>query len=208
MLIDMHVHESLFSWCSRMSLEEAVASARNMGLDGLCITDHNSMSIREAARDFLRGNDFPLFIGVEVSSLQGDILIFGLDDPPNVMPSAQNVIDHAVERGAFCAGAHPFRSSGGGLGRNLYKLRGLHGIEVLNGGNVREENQRAMKVCRELDMVAIGGSDAHSIRGVGKYATWFPEPVSTETELVAALKSGRVRPAFRERDGTYTVLGQ
>ena len=49
MLIDMHVHEMRNSSDSFMSLEEIVEQARQIGLDGVCITDHESMGLREYA---------------------------------------------------------------------------------------------------------------------------------------------------------------
>ena len=45
MLMDLHMHEKRNSADSFISLEEIVFRAREMGLDGICITDHDSMGL-------------------------------------------------------------------------------------------------------------------------------------------------------------------
>ena len=199
MIIDLHVHEEIFSACSRMSLEDAVVFARYHGLDGLCITNHNSLDI--AGSDMLRTVDFPVFVGVEMSTLQGDILAFGLDSLPPSKPTAQEFIDFVVGRNGFSCAAHPFRAWGGGLGNFLDSLRALDGVEVFNGGNDDDENSRALQACMRLGLVALAGSDAHCGQDIGKCATWFPEPVASVQELIQAMKSGRCRPVMRSLDG-------
>jgi len=71
MIIDMHVHESLYSPCAEMRLEEAVAAARFYGLDGICITNHDSLEIQNSAGEYLRSVNFPVFIGAEISAAEG-----------------------------------------------------------------------------------------------------------------------------------------
>lgn len=204
MLIDIHVHERTHSPCALMSLEEAVEAARVAGLDAVCITNHNSLDIRYA--DYLKTVDFPVFVGVEMRTVQGDILAYGLDSLPfDQEPDARDFVDFVVSRNAFCCAAHPFRRYGGGIGDYVYKLSGLHGVEVFNGANREEENHRALAACRELGLVATAGSDAHEIDEIGRFALWLPEMVSLEQELACALKSGKCRPMVR-RDGIFELL--
>ena len=49
MLVDMHLHECTYSTDSFLHLEEIVSIARQKGLDAICITDHDSMGLRERA---------------------------------------------------------------------------------------------------------------------------------------------------------------
>ena len=65
MLIDMHIHESTCSADSQMTLEEIVATAKERGLDAICITDHDSMGLKERAEAYSREVGFPIFVGVE-----------------------------------------------------------------------------------------------------------------------------------------------
>ena len=201
MIIDLHVHEELFSACSRLSLEDAVTFARYSGLGAICITNHDSLDIAESG--YLRTVNFPVFVGVELSTLQGDMLAFGLERLPSFKPTAQEFIDFVADQNGFSCAAHPFRTWNNVLGNCLDSLRGLHGMEVLNGGNTDYENALAMQACKRLGLVALGGSDAHLGRNIGSCATWFPEPVTSPRELIRIMKSGRCRPVMRYPDGTY-----
>ena len=197
MIIDLHTHEWLGSACSRMSVLEAVAAARKRNLDAICITNHDSMIIREA--ECMRGLDFPVFIGVEMSVAEGDIIAFGVESLPPRYAPAQECIDLVNAQGGFCYAAHPYRESCG-LADHIFRVTGLHGIEVWNGANMADENQRALEACRRLGLVALGGSDAHFAADVGRCATWFPSPVTSVQELVAALKKGDCRPVTKTAD--------
>ena len=93
MLIDMHIHESTCSADSQMTLEEIVATAKERGLDAICITDHDSMGLKERAEAYSREVGFPIFVGVEYYSLWGDITAFGIDGFPQERIPAQDFID-------------------------------------------------------------------------------------------------------------------
>ena len=70
---------------------------------------------------------------------------------------------------------------------------------MLNGKVTERENIFAGKVADGLGMPATGGSDAHDVQGVGKYATCFEAPIANEKELVEALKNGAYTPRrFRQ----------
>jgi predicted metal-dependent phosphoesterase TrpH len=203
MIIDLHVHEELFSACSRMSLEDAVTFARYHGLDALCITNHDSLDIAGSA--VLRTLDFPVFVGVELATRQGDMLAFGLHSLPPFTPTAQEFIDFVAGQNGFSCAAHPFRAWSNVLGNCLDNLRGLDAVETLNGGNDDQENSRALQACERLGLVALGGSDAHRGQDIGRCATWFPDPVTSMRELVLAVKSGRCLPVMRAPDGMYRI---
>ena len=62
MLVDMHLHECTYSSDSKISLEEIVTTARGRGLDAVCITDHDSMGLREYAAEYSDRTGFPIFV--------------------------------------------------------------------------------------------------------------------------------------------------
>ena len=209
MIIDLHVHESLYSACADMTLEEAVTAARFYGLDGICITDHDSMEIRNDAAEYLRSVTFPVFIGAEVTTADGHIIALGLHSLPEYVPSrlpTQDFINHVNAQGGFCFAAHPFRRPAPAEGRFLDSVQGLHGIEVYNGGNSRpKSNIMAGDACRRLGLVPVAGSDAHEVDALGTYAMWFPDPIADIAELAAVLKAGKGRPVMRTETRGYTL---
>lgn len=196
MLIDMHLHEITHSSDSLINLEEIVTSARLRGLDAVCITDHDSMGLKEYAEAFSRKVDFPIFVGVEYYSLSGDITAWGIDSFPQERTSAQSFIDHVRKSDGFCVSCHPFRNNNRGLEDHLRKVRHLNGVEVLNGSTSLEANRKALRYCRELGLKAIGASDAHTLGQIGKFATWLPEKVNNLKDFVAQLHLHETKPAI------------
>ena len=201
MIVDMHIHESTFSSDSGISLEEIVADARQKGLDGICITDHDSMGLKERAEAYARETGFPIFVGIEYYSLWGDITAWGIDSYPNERIPAQEFIDHVNRPGGFCVACHPFRNNNRGLEEHLRDVSGLHGIEVLNGSTSPEANHRALALCHELGLAAIGASDAHWLGQLGRYATWLPEYVDSLEDFIRVLHAGGCKPAVQGAGG-------
>ena len=83
MFVDTHMHECTYSTDSFLSLKEIVEIAKQKGLDGICITDHDSMGLKETAEAYSRETGFPIFVGIEYYSLQGDIVAFGIETYPD-----------------------------------------------------------------------------------------------------------------------------
>jgi len=205
MLVDMHIHECIHSEDSEICLPEIVERARVLGLDAVCITDHDNMNIRAAAESYTRRSGFPIFTGIEFWSLQGDITAWGIDSYPAERVDAQDFIDIVNEQGGFCVACHPFRNNGRGLGRKILELKGLHGIEVLNGSTDMAANRRALEYCRELGVKQIGVSDAHIYKQIGKYVTCLPGYARTTAEFVEMLHNCDTRAAIWTGSG-YEVM--
>ena len=110
MLVDMHLHESTYSIDSFITLEQIVAVAKSRGLDGICITDHDSMGLRERAAAYSRETGFPIFVGVESYTLQGDITAWGIESCPQVRIPAQDFIDQVNAEGGFSFGSYTYHS--------------------------------------------------------------------------------------------------
>lgn len=204
MFIDMHMHEMRYSKDSFLRLEQMVEIARRRGLDGICITDHDSMGIREFAREYSIKVGFPIFVGIEFFSLEGDIVAFGIDDYPPERVSAQEFITHVQSREGACFAAHPFRNNNRGLEENLRLVKGLDGVEVLNGSTLFEANKKAADYAAKLNLACIGSSDCHVPEKVGLYATYFPSEVDSEKELIRCIKERKCSPAYFNR-GSYHI---
>ena len=143
MFIDTHMHEMTYSKDSFLALDQMVQIARMKGLEGICVTDHDSMGLKEYAAEYSKDTGFPIFVGIEYYSLQGDIVAFGIEDYPTERIPAQDFIDLVNAQGGVCFAAHPFRNNNRGLEENLRKVKGLHGLEVLNGSTSVEACQKA-----------------------------------------------------------------
>lgn len=196
MFVDFHIHEKTYSSDSKMTLKEIVDEAKQIGLDGICITDHDSMGLKDFANQYSKEISFPIFVGVEYLTLQGDIVAFGIDELPEPNLSAQEFIDFVNNNGGVCIAAHPFRNNNRGLEENLLTVKGLTGIEVLNGSTSKEANNKALEYCLGLGLQPIGASDAHIVMQLGRYATYLPKYTNKLDEFIEILKTQKCKPAI------------
>ncbi len=204
MFIDLHMHEMRNSKDSFLALEEIVEIAKKRNLDGICITDHDSMGLREFAAEYSKKTGFPIFVGIEYYSLQGDILAFGIDHYPEERISAQEFIDMVHAQGGVVVSAHPFRHNRRGLEENLDTLKGVDAIEILNGSTLPDATMVAVKYAKKHGFAVTGGSDCHYPDKVGVCATYFPSEIRTMEDLVQAIKKHECQPAFHQ-DYRYFV---
>jgi len=208
MVIDLHVHTFPASSCSSMTVDEAIREAKRVGLDGMCLTDHNYVWDPGVVADLAKKYDFHVFRGNEITTDQGDVVVFGLEKDIKGVVKLEDLREEVLKASGFIIAAHPFRGfltfGVGKLGltpqrameRPLFKF--VDGVEVMNSKVTEKENGFASKVAAALRLPATGGSDAHEPSAVGIYATRFFGPIKDEKDLVEALKRGNYAPlAFR-----------
>lgn len=195
MLVDLHIHTRRGSGCSVLHTKDLVKQAKKIHLDAVCITDHNTACAVERVRKIGKENGLIVIGGMEVRCQEGDVLAFGLQEPPAHRIAAKDLVEQVKRAGGASVVAHPFRASAQSLGRKIFEVQGFDAIEVLNGNSTVEENRMAQEAAQKLQLPGTGGSDAHSYKGVGKYVTEFDDDsIKSEQDLIAALKSGRYRP--------------
>ena len=205
MLIDTHIHEKKFSEDSFISLEEIVWKAEKMGLDGICITDHESNAIRAEAEALSKKTGFLIITGAEVLTLEGDMTVFGLDRLPEKMIHARELIRMTEAAGGVAICSHPYRQNNRGMGDSIRDLPLVRGIEAFNGSTPKHHNLQAFDLSLELNVAALGASDAHVIGQVGKFATWMPNWVKDETSFIQAVKQRLTLPVAY-KNGSYEIL--
>ena len=205
MLVDLHIHESKYSLDSHVSLEKIIEEAKRKGLDGIAITDHDDMQIKEEAETLSKNLNYPIFVGVEYLTLEGDIVAFGIDKVPEGRIPAQEFINLVNEAGGVCISAHPFRNNNRGLENNLNTIRGLAGIEGFNGNTDKLSNLKAFETAKKLGIQAVGSSDAQHQHAVGRFATKLPFTVTNVAELIRAIKTNECVPMIYV-DGIYKEI--
>jgi predicted metal-dependent phosphoesterase TrpH len=205
MFIDTHMHCIEGSDDSFIKISEIVKTAKTMGLNGICITDHDNNRVKEYAVQYGKKHDFKIFVGAEILTHEGDILVFGLDDIPTEKLYAQELIDLVNSKGGVTIAAHPFRENNRGCGKYLKELRGLTAIETFNGSTKAYNNLYAFASAMELNLAATAASDCHTPETIGRYCTKFLDNIETEKDLIDAIKGKRVVPAVY-RDGKYMKI--
>ncbi|WP_319582153.1 PHP-associated domain-containing protein [uncultured Pseudodesulfovibrio sp.] len=197
MLIDLHVH-STCSPCSILKPSEILGSARAKGLDAVCITDHDTMSILTQCREGFQPDGLLVIVGMEYTTKQGDYLIFGdVGNLPHGL-SAELLLPAVRDLGGAAISAHPCRTWR--PADPVIFDQGLCTIaEAKNGRNTDAENVEAMSLIGAHGMTAVAGSDAHALEELGRCPTRFTVPVNSTRDLIAALNAGQCHPSLAHR---------
>lgn len=221
MNIDLHLHTLYGSACAYMDADQLIQRAKAVGLDGICITEHDHLWERDAVERLREKHGFLVIGGAEVSTDQGEILVFGLHRSVREIHRAEELRKRVDEEGGFMILAHPFRNEPGlydsfsfsfpsmestpeevraVCNRSVFSL--VDALEVFNGRAGRQETAFTQAVAAALNLGGTGGSDAHAVLGVGACYTRFFADIKDERDLIAELKKGR----FQAVDDRWTAL--
>lgn len=203
MIIDTHVHENKYSFDSFIDFKESVELAKLIGLDGICITNHDNNYLRNEIGDSAKINGVLVIVGSEVLTHEGDILVFGLKDIPTEKMSAEELLTLVKKHKGAAIAAHPFRNNNRGMGENMRKVSHLlTGIESFNGSTYPYHNLQSYALATEINISSLGASDAHRLEKLGTYATMFYNAIRDHHDFIEALKTAAFHPVMR-KDGKY-----
>ena len=207
MLIDLHAHTYPKSDDSFVSVDELVDSARQCGMDGICLTEHDDFWPVNVARELTRRHGILVLPGSEINTDAGHVLVFGLHQYKFGMHKPSFLREEADRHGAVLIAAHPYRRRFlADPGRDpevradmLHRaldddmLRLFDAVESHNGRGKESENLFAEDLRRGLRLPGTGGSDTHYLRQMGTAATLFERRISSLEDLIEELKAGRMR---------------
>jgi predicted metal-dependent phosphoesterase TrpH len=192
--LDLHLH-STYSPDSRLPLEAAVGQLGVHALNGFALTDHNTLAGHAALRAMAdRYPQYRFIPGVEVSTHEGHLLVFGVSELPPIHQPAEETVEWVEAHGGVAVPAHPARHSHG-IGRRLAARLKVPALETLNGHNSEVANAQATLIAAERKLGETGGSDAHDLWGVGRGYTLFPEGVESVDQLLEEIRRRHTRSA-------------
>lgn len=193
MRIDLHVHSAV-SACSVLSVRDILDRAKSLGLDGVCITDHDSTDVLSQIKEGFQPDGLLVLVGMEYTTPQGHFVVHGPVEALAPGMDLATLVDAVNLSGGAVVAAHPYR---GWLASDpsVFSCSGLAAIEVVNGRNTEEENRRAEISALKAGFNRVAGSDAHSIEELGRCPTDFSVPITSRDDLVRALKRGLCEPA-------------
>jgi len=157
-----------------------------------CVTNHGDMTDYEQLAASVSGS-IRLIPGVEISSPEGDFLIFSQDFEYLRTLKAIQMLPERQDRpqGTAVVWAHPFAGIAGGLRLGDDYLAEVaprvDGIEVHNGNWPDEQATRAAHAIAEhYGLAELGGSDAHKREQLFRCWTETPE-LGSAAEFVRAV---------------------
>jgi len=185
---DLHVHSN-FSRDGYDSVDMILKRAKEIGLHGIAITDHNTveggLTGIKRARDL--GLDLMVIPGVEVSTAEGHLVALGITrDIPSDLP-VDETIKIIKGLGGIVIVPHPFHPFRHGLG---YVPEDVDAVEVYNSRSILGySNGRARDVAVHMGISMVAGSDAHTASMVG-YAITEINAKPDVGDVLDAIKTG------------------
>lgn len=187
---DLQVHTDA-SPCSRAAPADVVEAALEAGLDGLAITNHNTLAGYKEV-NALAPAGLTVIPGVEVTTTQGHLLALDVQEaPPQADPLT--VIDHIHDQDGLAVLSHPFDRLREHYSTELERIATrVDGVEAQNSRCLLPRfNQRAREFAIEHDLAITGGSDAHFPMEVGRATTVCDQPLRDALDARATRTAGR-----------------
>ena len=202
MLIDLHVHSHHSPGCT-LSPRDIVRRAKQVGLDGVVLTDTNTLDGLQEIRAAGREEGFLALCGVELVTDRGHYLCYfpepaKVPAPPQMFGTTPWPVHDVVQRvrdlGGVVVAAHPYdKSVERPSGDFIFTLDGLSALEGLNARRKGPSNDLAVEAADHMNLPCVGASGAHpTLDDIGKAATLFRSPVASEADLVRQLDAGHV----------------
>ncbi len=213
---DLHVHTRASRVCGTLKFlgsrdcysapEDVYRVAKARGMDLVAITDHDAI---DGALELAAAHPEDVIVGEEVScwladgQLEVHLGVYGMTEclHREIQPLRGNALDvmRALrEAKVFFALNHLLHFYRGQMPFEAYLevLDAVPALEARNGTMLAEHNllveSLAMRSPPGRRLGMIGGSDAHTLRRIGR--TWTEAPGSNRDEFLASLRAGLGRP--------------
>ena len=129
--------------------------------------------------------------GIEVSTLQGHLLVLGVTE---IIPAGLDVretVRIARRMGALVILPHPYHMWRHGVARRIrVAMTIVDAVEAFNSRYiVGSANRKAGRIAERLEKPCVGGSDAHNVRFVG-YGRTFVEAEPDMQAIFTAIRDG------------------
>ncbi|TQD27257.1 PHP domain-containing protein [Methanolobus vulcani] len=202
---DLHVH-SIYSYDSLSTLKNILKKAKSLGLDGLAITDHDTIkgSLKMSDLNKQLGNPLNVIIGSEIKTNLGDVIGLFLSDEI-VSRNFEDVLDEIHNQNGFAILPHPYKTFEY-IPQNV--LKQIDAIEIFNARIPEILNNKSNDLVMKTHMLYTGGSDAHMIRHVGKGLTAYSQdigPLSVDNIKIALKNPCIYGEVYSRKYRYYTV---
>jgi len=210
-LFDTHIHTKESSRCGDVAAADVVARYKELGYDGIIITDHMHASnlrykgetYEEKVNGFLEGykaakaledDRFRVILGMELRFPENDndYLVYGFDEEfvfnHNFLENfatLEDFVPFAKENGLVIYQAHPFR-----CGITVTDPELVDGVEVYNGhGGHDSRNDIAYHWATKFSLPMLSGSDYHYTSQMEPGGIYFEELPLNSYDVANLIKS-------------------
>lgn len=212
MRFDLHLH-TFRSRDSLASYEAIIAAVQRCGLDGIAVTDHNTI---RGALELAELAPFPVIIGEEVRTDAGEVIGYFLSEEIPRGLSLDATIHRIRAQGGVITVPHPVdrvrRSSAIGQAALEHIVEQVDAIEILNARcTFAADNLLAASLAAKHHKLCTAGSDAHAAYEIGgAYVDLepFDGPQSFLASLRGARIGGRRSPVWVRFSSAYAKLAR
>lgn len=169
MKFDLHLH-TYHSFDSLNSYESIIKKVQECGLDGIAVTDHNTM---KGGFELAKIAPFPVILAEEIRTIEGEVIGYFMQEEIPRGLGLEETIALIREQGGIVAVPHPVDRvrHRPALGETVLR-RVIDQIDLIEGCNGRalfkEDNTRATELAQEYNKPITAGSDAHSPWEIGR----------------------------------------
>jgi predicted metal-dependent phosphoesterase TrpH len=195
MIFELHIH-SKFSFDSLMSPESILKAAKMRGLNGVAVTDHNTIKGGLEAQRINNDGEFMVIVGTEINTDTGDVIGLFLNEEIESRTFLE-VIDEIRSQDGVVVLPHPFR--GHKLSDEL--ISAVDAIESFNSRTGIWANQRAEELVRKYKKTSVAGSDAHFLSEIGLGSTLVD--CSNFDDIKSAILAGKASVFTSQQSRTY-----
>jgi hypothetical protein len=158
--LDLHIH-SKYSEDAIGSPKEIIKSVKKKGLNGIAITDHNTIKGGLAGAK-LSNKDFVVIPGIEISTSDGHLIALNIKkDVPKGL-SVEETVDKIIDLGGTPIVPHLFRTMSGIKEDKLKDMiNKISTIEIFNSCSIPKSNYKMSKTAKKYNLGGTGGSDSH-----------------------------------------------
>ena len=216
-IYETHLHTMPVSRCGRADVRENLTFYKEMGYDGVFITNHfidGNMTCNEPLSyeekinfyfsDYELGVEIGKELGIKVfpgleSTYQGiDFLIYGLDkewflahEEITTMKQTEK-LKYMSDAGALIIHAHPFREASYIDHIQLFP-RHVHGVEIYNACRTDFENAMAEQYASAYGLLPFAGSDNHFASNQMKLSGMkSPVPIESVDQFISMVKGSEL----------------
>lgn len=186
--IDLHVH-TCYSYDALTTLREVVTYTKKRGLDGIAITDHNTLL---GALKLCQQTKLIVIPSIEIATLDGHVLALNVTTviPPKL--GLQETVQRIHEAGGIAVAAHAYSFYKSGLSQ---KIVCCDAMEVINSSSVPFALSTYLnrKLATRLNLPQTAGSDSHYAPEIGAAYTLIEADPNVD-DIIKAIEKGAILP--------------
>lgn len=192
LLVELHCHTSA-SVDSLVPVAKYLSRCKALGIDKIAITDHNEINAAQSAKAMAPDM---VIVGEEIQTTKGELIAYFVSEwvPPELDP--METILRLREQGAVISIPHPFDPFRGRDWQpgDLEELAPyVDAVETFNSrcyGN--KANLDAADFARRYGLLETVGSDAHTIRELGRARLQMPDFSDAESFRAALRQAEKI----------------